>query len=69
MDEKKPLSPWREQDQLNPEAARQGRVRAIKKAVAAGTYRIEIRHLADSLLRDLCWEEVLRNRRPPYGNK
>jgi hypothetical protein len=42
--------------------SRQERVAAIKQAVAAGTYRVEDRTLADSLLRDLLWEQWERIR-------
>jgi flagellar biosynthesis anti-sigma factor FlgM len=51
------------------EAARAARVQALKRAVAEGTYRVDDRELADSLLNDLLWEEWERKRylKPP-GN-
>jgi flagellar biosynthesis anti-sigma factor FlgM len=44
------------------EAARAARVQALKQAVAAGTYRVDDRDLADSLLSDLLWEQWERKR-------
>jgi flagellar biosynthesis anti-sigma factor FlgM len=43
------------------ESTREARIQAIKEAIAAGTYRIDIRNLADGLLSDLLqaqWEEL-----------
>ena len=43
------------------ESTREARVQAIKEAIATGTYRIDNRHLADSLLSDLLqahWEKM-----------
>jgi anti-sigma28 factor (negative regulator of flagellin synthesis) len=40
-----------------PDAARQAKVNAIKQAVDAGTYRVDNRTLADSLLSDILWEQ------------
>ena len=43
------------------ESTREARVQAIKEAIAAGTYRIDNRNLADGLLSDLLqvhWEKM-----------
>lgn len=47
------------------EASRQARIRAIKEAIAAGTYRIGQDQLADSLLRHLLWEQWAGKRLQP----
>ena len=44
------------------ETTRQAKVDAIKQAVEAGTYRVDDRALADSLLSDLLWEQWERIR-------
>ncbi|MGQ9920534.1 MAG: hypothetical protein ACUVRZ_04300 [Desulfobacca sp.] len=49
-------------DQPLTEADRRVRVIAIKRAVAAGTYRCNDRALADCLLLDLLWEQWQRQR-------
>jgi anti-sigma28 factor (negative regulator of flagellin synthesis) len=42
---------------------RQERVETVKQAVEAGTYRVDTRALADSLLRQLLWDQWERARR------
>jgi anti-sigma28 factor (negative regulator of flagellin synthesis) len=49
-------------DQPLTAADRRARVLAIKRAVAAGTYRCNDRALADRLLTDLLWEQWQRRR-------
>ena len=49
-------------DQPMTAADRRARVAAIKRAVAAGTYRCNDRALADCLLTDLLWEQWQRQR-------
>ncbi len=44
------------------ETTRQAKVDAIKQAVEAGTYRVDDRALAASLLSDLLWEQWERIR-------
>jgi flagellar biosynthesis anti-sigma factor FlgM len=41
---------------------RQEKVAAIKQAIKAGTYHVDDRALADSLLRELLWEQWERLR-------
>lgn len=64
MNEKKTMFPPCGHNHLASGATRQDRINAIKEAINAGSYRIETSRLADSLLEDLLWEKVLRNRRP-----
>ncbi len=49
-------------DQPLNDDARQARVAAIKRAVAAGTYRCQLQDVADALLLDLLWEQWQRRR-------
>jgi flagellar biosynthesis anti-sigma factor FlgM len=42
---------------------RQEKVEAVKQAVEAGTYRVDTGALADSLLRQLLWDQWERARR------
>jgi anti-sigma28 factor (negative regulator of flagellin synthesis) len=44
------------------EVSRVARVKTIKQAVESGTYKIDDRSLADSLISDLLWEEWERKR-------
>jgi hypothetical protein len=47
---------------LNEDKPRQEKIAAIKQALEAGTYQIDNRILADSLLIDLLWEQMERLR-------
>lgn len=43
---------------LTPESSRAARIQSLKKAIAAGTYRIENRLVADSLLVNLFRDQL-----------
>ncbi len=60
MKKKKISFPEKNKKSAN-ESTREARVQSIKEAIAAGTYRIDNRNLADGLLRDLLqahWEKI-----------
>jgi anti-sigma28 factor (negative regulator of flagellin synthesis) len=48
------------QSMLTPESSRAARIQSLKKAIAAGTYRIDNRLVADSLLVNLFRDQLER---------